>query len=125
MRAMPSPTSRTRPTSRTSAPPPCLPICSTSTETISSALNLMTASLDELGSQILEPGLQTVVVQPVAGADGDGAEQVGIDLLAQQRLALHPLAQERQEAFALGIGERHRGGDVDRQQVAPLVEELL
>src|SRR5260370_8014893 len=55
-RAMPSPTSSTRPTSRVSRRAPKFLISSVSTEVISSALNFITASRDNLGAKVVEAG---------------------------------------------------------------------
>src|SRR5262249_1432337 len=83
MRAMPSPTSRTVPVSRASTP---VLISSTNTETISSTLNAMTAPIDELIPDVLEACEDAGVVDPVLNADDQAAEDVGIDLLVEDRL---------------------------------------
>src|SRR5919202_1013490 len=66
---MPSPTSITRPTSRTSS---CSRYCSisrSSTGRISPALNRITASLDEVGLEVVEP---VVVVEDEQEVDEQG-----------------------------------------------------
>src|SRR5437016_1682545 len=75
---MPSPTSRTRPTSRVSSCVLYWRISSTSTETISSALNLMTAHLPQLFAQIDESRPHRAVKDPVADAQDHAAHEGGL-----------------------------------------------
>src|SRR4029078_10743336 len=101
MRAMPSPTSSPRPTSSVWT---CERYCSISvcrTETISSALNLITASFDELFLQVFQFGSQRAVVAPVVDADDHAAQQRGIDLGLQHRLTLKRLPELIGEALTL------------------------
>src|SRR5437868_2288199 len=85
---MPSPTSSTLPTSREST---CARYCAISldrTDTISSALNLMTASRDELVLNRFQARPQRQVEQPVADLDLQAAEQRRVHRLQQDRLHL-------------------------------------
>src|SRR5437773_12559646 len=88
---MPSPTSRTRPTSRASSCPRYCSISVCNTETISSALNLMTASRYKLVPNRLEPGANRGVVQPIAHAHDHATEQLRIDRRLQDRVELQGL----------------------------------
>src|SRR5262249_40036585 len=106
---MPSPISRTWPTSRRSRPPPNSLICRSRTEAISSGLNLMTASLDELLSDGLDTGAHAGVDHLVADADDEAAEQVGVDDDVQDRLALIAVAHAVDDALALVVRQRHGG----------------
>src|SRR4051794_31005985 len=93
MRAMPSPTSRTRPTSRDSTSRPNCEICSRRTETISPGLNLITTSLDQLVPDGVEPGADAGVVEPVAHLHDQPAQKVRIDAQLQDGLAPEGLLQ--------------------------------
>src|SRR4051794_12128998 len=85
-RAMPSPTSSTRPVSRVSSWGPDRPISCSRTETISSALNLMTAPLDHLVPDVRKAGAHAGVVEPVPHAHHQPAQQVGVDARVEHRL---------------------------------------
>src|SRR4051794_31578674 len=115
MRAMPSPTSSTTPVSRESAWPPKSLICRCSTETISSGLNLMAAVLDDLVADVLEPGADAGVVEPVADAHHQPAQQVGVERRFQHRLLPQGLAQFADQPLLLlgrqGHGRAHLGSD--------------
>src|SRR3954447_3044329 len=110
---MPSPTSSTRPTSRaeTSAPAPRISLAST--ETISPTLNAMTAPLDQLVPDGLQPGPHAGVVDPVADADDEPAQQVRVDRLLEHRLQVADCADVLLDPGALGVRQRHRRTDVD------------
>src|SRR5689334_7849898 len=82
IRAMPSPTSRTRPTSvRVTSDWNCS-ISRWMTEVISSALNFMSLSFDQAPSELFEAVAQRGVVHLVADLDDQPAEQAGVDLQA-------------------------------------------
>src|SRR5512145_3158392 len=83
---MPSPTSSTRPVSRASSLARYCSISVCKTETISSALNLMTTSLDQLFAKGVEAGANRAVVDPVAGSHDEAADQLRIDAGVQHRL---------------------------------------
>src|SRR5262249_51687229 len=100
---MPSPTSRTRPTSRASS---AVRYCSISfpiTEMISSALNLMAGTLEELVPDIDVLGADGGIVEPVADAHLQAAEHVGIDSLVKDRLAAEQRAELADQTVALGV----------------------
>src|SRR5438270_10147671 len=98
---MPSPTSRTLPTSRDST---CVRYCSISdrrTDTISSALNLMGTSLDQLVPQGVEAGADGQVHEPVADLQLDAADQFGVYGLGQDGLEVEPLRRDLLDLFPL------------------------
>src|SRR3954471_23451459 len=101
---MPSPTSRTFPTSWDST---CVRYCSISdrrTDTISSALNLMGTSLDQLVPQGVEAGADGQGHEPVADLDLDAADQFGVDHLGQDGLQVEPLRRQFLDLVPLGVG---------------------
>src|SRR5262245_34708883 len=109
---MPSPTSSTRPTSWAR-------ICSLKptisrwrTETISSGLNLMIASLHQLLPDPVDARPDAGVVEPVADAQHEPAQQLGIDLRVQQRLALEDRADLLPDALLLVVVEGDCRADV-------------
>src|SRR5436190_9242564 len=124
MRAMPSPTSRTRPTSRASTSRPVLAICSRMTETISPGLNLITASLDQLVPDGLDAGADTGVVEPVAHLHDQPAQEVGVDALLQDRLAPEGLPQLAAQALLMVVVERHRGAHLDAHLSGVLLQQV-
>src|SRR5579884_1840031 len=105
---MPSPTSRTRPTSRVSMPVRYCSISVWRTETISSALNLITASFNELVADLLELRANRGVVNPIAHADHEAANQVRLDSTFEDRLLTQAGAQLLDQLLALigGQGDR-------------------
>src|SRR5438132_355078 len=109
MRAMPSPTSSTRPTSRASSLERYWSISVWRTETISSALNLITASRDELVSDTLKAGADRAVVEPVADADHQPTEQIGLHARVKERLQAEGVAELLAQAVALVVGQGHGG----------------
>src|SRR5262245_19529770 len=124
MRAMPSPTSSTLPVSCARMSPRKSRICASITETISSALNLMTASLDELFPKGFQPGADRGVVQPIADAHHHAADQVGVELRFQDRLELHFLPQDLGQLVALRVGERKGAADLHADATAALVAQV-
>src|SRR5271163_1197669 len=118
---MPSPTSITRPTSRTSMRDSN---CSTScwiTEAISSALNLMDTPIDHLLANLLQLVGDGAVVDGVADAEDGPADQRGIDDRFQDR----PASQRRGQRGGdlLGLLRSHRGGGGNAD--ADLVQRLF
>src|SRR3954451_6692487 len=76
---MPSPTSRTRPTSvRVTSDWNCS-ISRWMTEVISSALNFMGLSLDEAAAELFQAGADRRVVDVVADLDDQAADQRRVD----------------------------------------------
>src|SRR5436309_9874806 len=98
---MPSPTSSTRPTSRVSRRAPKLRISSVRTDVISSALNFMTASRDDLVLQVVQTGAHGGVDLLVADADLHAAEQGRVDVRDQHRLQPEAAAHPRGDAAAV------------------------
>src|SRR2546422_1077696 len=112
MRAMPSPTSSTRPTSRVSI---CERYCSISlvrTETISSALNLMTTSRDELVPDNVKLRADRGVVDPVAYLHHQSAQKIGIDPRFQNGFQTKRLVQFLLKAFTLIVRQGERRGNL-------------
>src|SRR6266446_6861811 len=108
---MPSPTSRTRPTSRVSI---LLWYCSISlvrTETISSALNLIAASLEDLMFQGVDARTHGAVVNQVADLQLHAAQEIGVDLLEKRRLQVERSADLPGNALAKVVGQWNRGAD--------------
>src|SRR5260370_25342283 len=103
MRAMPSPTSKTRPTSRASALDSYSLISVSRTETISSALNLMAASFDDLISESFQAGTHGGVVKPIIHLHYQTAEKFGIDPGFQDGLLLQGLFHFPMHALPLII----------------------
>src|SRR6478752_5474338 len=85
---MPSPISRTRPTSRVSSFWPKPLISSVRTETISLGLNRMTAPRDDLVAQIIQTCANRGVELPVADTHLQPAQELRIDPQVEDRLQL-------------------------------------
>src|SRR5689334_2705574 len=111
---MPSPISSTRPTSRSWAPVCWCWISRVRTETISSGLNRMTASLDELVPESFQLRADGGVVQPVAHLDRQAADQFGIDHRRHDRLAPEGVVQLALEALQVLLAQRRRRTHLDR-----------
>src|SRR5437588_1163538 len=118
---MPSPTSRTRPTSRDWSSGRYCSISDCRTETISSALNLMTASFGQLVPDGFQPCPHGGVVDPVADAHHEAAQQVRVHAGLQDGLAVEGLAELVPQALALLVGQRHRALHLDADASRPLV----
>src|SRR5439155_16393460 len=121
---MPSRTSSTRPTSRASRWARYWSISLWRTETISSALNLMTASLDDLFPHAFQALADGGIVDPIAHAHHHAAEQIGIEPGVEQRLLVIALAQLSEQVFALVLRQRHGGADLHAHSSSPLVPQL-
>src|SRR5262245_16477524 len=124
MRAMPSPTSSTRPTSSARSLPSMSWISRVRTEVISSALNLIATSLDELLPNDFESRADRGVVEPVADPHHHAADQLGIDLRLQHRLQLEGLPQLLGQPLALVVRKRRGRADLDPDAPGPLVEQV-
>src|SRR5205085_11064422 len=98
---MPSPTSRTRPTSRVSSWVRYCSISRCRTETISSALNLMTAHLPQLFAQIEDLGSHRAVEHEVADPQDHAAPELRLDLLVDDGFQVESAAQVAHQAFGL------------------------
>src|SRR5262245_36727710 len=120
---MPSPISSTRPISWASSSGRYCSISAVSTEAISSALNLIAASLHQLVPDVGQAGADGAVVDPVADLDHQAAEQVGIDPRLQDRLPPERGAQLLLEALALVVGQRRGALDADADVSGPLLVE--
>src|SRR5438045_866289 len=102
---MPSPTSRTRPTSWAWTPV-CVSLISLSiTETISPTLNGMAAPLDQVVADGLDAGAYAGVVDPVPDAHNHPAQQGRVDRLVEDRLAPGDLLQVAVQPAALVVGQ--------------------
>src|SRR5438105_10482199 len=115
MRAMPSPTSSTRPDSRASTFTRYSLISVSRTETISPGLNLMIASLEQLVPYRFDARAQAGVVEPVLDAQHQAAEQFRVHAQVEHRLALEGGAQLLAEPFHLVLGQGRRRRHLDRQ----------
>src|SRR5262249_50205909 len=122
-RAMPSPTSSTRPTSRTSSLVLYCSISVVRTEAISLALNLMTASHDDLIADVGEFRAHGSIVLPVADADADTADHFGLDSQRQYRFAMQEVRKVVLQALALIVGQGNRGGHRHAHTAGALVAQ--
>src|SRR3954467_1440236 len=134
MRAMPSPTSSTLPTSARSIWVRYVRISSSMTDAISSTLNLMKAPwapllrLGDVGlaaldltrgarqqrlGQLVQARRQAGVDLPPLELDHHSGDQRRIDVLDQRRLAVDGGGDGVRQPGAQGVGERHGGADVD------------
>src|SRR5438874_10802700 len=122
---MPSPTSSTRPTSRDSSCWRYWPISCVSTDTISSVLNLdMSAPLDQLFANGLQPRPHRGVVEPVADANDDAAQEGRLDLGRQHRLLVVLGLQLLPQPLALVVRQRRGASHHHAHQAGPLVVQL-
>src|SRR3954466_6609416 len=105
---MPSPTSSTRPVSRTSSCCPKSAICFPMMEAISlaSSFNDIAASGQELGAEGGQPGPHGAVVDLVPDLDHHAAEQVRVHLLDQHRLLAERPGERLADVVPLVVGER-------------------
>src|SRR5215212_5231882 len=94
-RAIPSPTSSTRPTSRTSWSDPSPVISRWRTETISSGLNFIAAPGQQLVADGLDAGPHRAVEDLVPHLDDHPAQQVFLHLDRQHRVQPRPLPDRR------------------------------
>src|SRR5450432_3353751 len=102
---MPSPTSSTRPTSRTSWAVPSRPISPRRTETISSGLNFIAAPRQQLISDRLDACPHRTVEYLVADLHDHSAQQVRLNLGTHHRVEPGRLANALLQLFRLGLGE--------------------
>src|SRR5215218_9912986 len=103
---MPSPTSRTRPTSRTSWAAPSRPISPRSTETISSGLNFITAPREELIADGFDAGADGTVEHLVPDLDDHPAQDRRVDPGGQHRLHAGRVPDRLPQVLGLGVGQR-------------------
>src|SRR5262245_8542948 len=110
MRAMPSPTSSTVPTSETSSWLRYSSICLRMTEAISSDLIFIAAAPHHGVAEALQPAAQRAVVDRVPDAEHEPAQQLGLHLRLQDALPLQSRLQERDELLGAlcrqGLGGR-------------------
>src|SRR3954471_12830753 len=100
-RAMPSPTSRTRPTSRTSCPDPSPLISRVRTETISSGLNFIAAPRQQLIADGIDPVPDRAVEHLVADLDDHPPQQGLVHLGRDDRVEPGGLADCLPELLGL------------------------
>src|SRR5215831_15776951 len=118
---MPSPSSSTRPTSRDPGRWWKSFSSSVMTETTSPMLKRdMTAPLDDLLAGGFQPRPHRSVVQPVADAHHQAAQQVWLDPRGQDGLLAVPGAQPLPQALALVVGKRHGAGHEHAQAARAL-----
>src|SRR6185369_16212390 len=108
MRAMPSPTDRTVPTSETSASAEKFAIWSRMTREISAARMSIQLAFHRL-SESVEFGADRGVDLLAAQLDDDSAEDVGVDLSVDRDVAAGAGAELRLERSELVVVERARG----------------
>src|SRR5947209_7840018 len=121
---MPSPTSRTSPTSCDSTCWPNSLISFWRTRTISSASNRMAASREELILNRFEPGAKGGVDHQVADLQADAAEYGRVDPLDQDRLQVEPRPGHFLDFAAFGVAERHGREHLDPHRLRPLVHQF-
>src|SRR5262249_52742269 len=107
---MPSPTSRTLPVTLAWMPSWYCSISADSTETISSALNFMTASRYDLFTDQFKLRAHGAVVLPIAGLKDDAAEDIRINAAADRRLQVQGVAH-RLGDHGLLVGRQRHGRD--------------
>src|SRR5947209_2154056 len=125
MRAMPSPTSSTRPVSRASSLLRNCSISACNTETISSALNLITASRNDLVLNLFQLFPNRLIVEPVADAHDQAAQQIRVDRDFEQRLLVQRLPHLAAELLLLIVGQRHGARHLHARPSRPFVEQLV
>src|SRR4051794_39502035 len=103
---MPSPTSSTCPTSRTSWPAPSPPISRERTETISSGLNFIAAPRQQLIADGLDPVPDRAVEDLVADLDDHPAQQGLVPLGPDDRVEPGRLLDGPFQLRGLLVGER-------------------
>src|SRR4051794_29338196 len=103
---MPSPTSRTRPTSAVSILSRYPVICSVSTETISFGLNLMTTSREELVANIVNACADGGVQLLVANSNLQSSQQRRIHVWHENRIELKTPLDPFRDASTLVARER-------------------
>src|SRR5438132_1345105 len=111
---MPSPTSSTRPTSRASSFERYCSISVCSTETISSALNLMTASQQDVVADGFELGADRAVILPIADAN----EQAK---LIEDHVAVSRLLGRIEQSLRVDAGHALGGHVGGRSQIFSVV----
>src|SRR5262249_22676848 len=120
---MPSPTSRTVPTSlRVTSGENCS-ISRWMTELISSALNLMGLPFDQSLAKLAEPILHRGIVKLVADLDDQAPDQVGIGRDRHDRRAVDQAGQSWAEGIQLRLVEGDRRADAHGNPPVPLVPE--
>src|SRR5262249_42155279 len=121
---MPSPISSTRPTSSARS---LVRYCSISvwrTETISSGLNLITASLYELFADGVQPALDRRIEPPVAHLDDHAGDQVGIDACTEHGLHVELGPNFLSQCLGLVLRQWNGANDVHAQPASPRLEQV-
>src|SRR5262249_19237561 len=121
---MPSPTSSTRPTSLAASCVRYWLISDCNTETISSALNLMAASRDDLVANGFQPLPDRRIIDPIAHADDHAAQEIGIEPGFEQWLLVKTLPELVQQALALIVGQRHDRADLHSHPPGTLIPQI-
>src|SRR5436190_11151459 len=122
---MPSPTSNTRPTSRTSMCDWYCWISDWRTEAISSALNFMHTPRHHLFAQLFKLRRNGSVKNPIADAQHNAADQLGMNLFFQNRLRAGSRLQRLQDGLLRGGIKRLRRTDQHSHPVAHAIVFLV
>src|SRR5262249_40685634 len=99
-------------------------ISSWRTETISSALNLMTASLNQLFANMAEPALDRRIEPPVADLDDHAGNQIRINPRLEEGFFIELRVDLLSGSIGLIGGQRHGAPDLDADAAGPLVEQV-
>src|SRR5262245_45581437 len=121
---MPSPTSSTRPTSRTSWPAPISLISRRRTETISSGLNFIAAPRQQLISDSVDPRTDRAVEHLIADLDDHPAQEFRIDPHPDDRLQPGRLGDFLFPHLRVALVQRYCRSHPDPQPLVPLVEQV-
>src|SRR5262249_23055546 len=124
MRAMPSPISSTRPTSRSTIWERYWSISLVNTEAISSALNLIATSLDELFPKGLELSSAGGVIDPTPDPDDPAAGQIGLDASFQDRFPPEGFPQSVLEPIPLIVRQGDGRAHLDAHPAGSLVAQI-
>src|SRR5207302_8122078 len=124
MRAMPSPISSTRPTSSALSLSRYCAISFWRTETISSALNLITTSLDELFLNGLEPAADRRIDPPIADLHDHSGDQIGIDPRFKHRLLVELGPDFLTQGLGLIVGQRHGTHNPHAHEAGTLIVQI-
>src|SRR5262249_3198315 len=84
----------------------------------------MTASLDELFSEVVQARAYRGVVEPVAYFHDQAAEQLGIDPRLQDRLLLKRLAQLAHQTLSLVVSQGGSGAYLHAHPAGTLIVQL-
>src|SRR5262245_16462142 len=121
---MPSPTSSTRPTCCVSILERYYSISFSITETISLAFNLLAGSREDLIADIGELGAKRAIELPIADADAQAGDQLGLHFQLQDRIGPQGGAQVLGQALALIFRQGDGRRDVDADAPRALIGDV-